>query len=49
MSDLRELLGANHDETIETAARALDAAWNPERYPPSATQPLTEPHNTEGA
>ena len=33
MSDLRELLGANYDETIETAARALDAAWNPDRYP----------------
>ena len=33
MTDLRELLGDKYDETIETTARALDAAWNPERYP----------------
>ena len=121
MADLPDLLGGKYDETIEHAARALDAAWNPDRYPvlaamfrdyaqtalaavlpglladawdeghadglhdaheyrehrklrnpyrpepttgrpepalgstnspnptPSATQPLTEPHNTEGA
>lgn len=33
MADLRALLGSKCDETIETAAHALDAAWNPERYP----------------
>ena len=33
MTDLRALLGSKCDETIETAAHALDAAWNPERYP----------------
>ena len=33
MADLRALLGSKCDETIETAARALDAAWNPDRYP----------------
>ena len=33
MTDLPDLLGGKYDETIETAARAIDAAWNPERYP----------------
>ena len=33
MSDMRALLGGKYDETIETAARALDDAWNPDRYP----------------